>query len=587
MDPSWGAEFKREEQVAEQATQELSDNSVRWDLDQGVLQLRAKRFEIANIHYLLPNLKFQSGSGSVTGLHLHLQYPTEESEHRSTTLQLRVDSLFLNDVMLIFTDSMVGLESVLVEGLTLELRPENLREAFGSPEGGIALAVPIIGPLVSPVVNLIKLSGSIDELVSGLLKPESIQDVTMTSRNLVLKGLTTSSGQFVEDIALGPLNFRTRYARSLEFYIRGLKEERTRLKERLDATRKAAARTGPSPRYYLDVDTEPSLVLQLESIDRELSYIDEAKSERARLTALQDKGLISPADEHKLWKVSKYLDGLARGGVALDIASAKATGLKGRLSAKTVEAGGVHGYGQGAGATLGFLFSSTTLNRMLRGRNYRGTVQGIDEEGEPQFFLEINKLTFEELALETTVPTVAEANQALKKAQKLLDKTPNDASLIAKRDRALVLFSAAKRYWTILEKPSSLIGRTERDKLNKARKQLTDGRAFFAKLLVLEDATLELGRGPTGGERVAATAGSLHGERLQAGGVTVGAIDGKNVMVGAESRGGLSALIKDWRKELKTGQLAADSLVATDIVHAGSGATVERAARLSRLSRGR
>jgi hypothetical protein len=573
-----GAEFKREEQVSKKEASELADNSVRWDLDKGILQLRAARFEIANIHYPLANLKFQTGSGTVTGLHLHLQYPTDESEHHSTTLQLRVDSLLLNDVMLIFTDSMVGLQSVLVEGLTLELRPENVQEAFGSPRSQIAVAIPIIGPLVSPVVNLIKLSGSIDELVKGLFEPESIEDVTMTSQNLVLKGLTTSSGQYVEDIALGPLNLRTRYARSLDFYIRGLKEEKTRLEKRLDAVRKSAAMTGPRPRYYLDLDTEPSLKLQLESIDRELKYIDEAQAERDRLTELKDKGRISPADEHKLWKVSKYLDGLAKGGTALDVASAKVSGLKGKVSAQEVEVGELHGYGQGAGASLGFLFSSATVNRMLRGRDYRGTIEGIEEEGDPQFFLETNKLTFKELALEAAVPTVDEANKAVLKAEELLKKTPNDASLIAKRDRAVLLRDTAVTYWTILEKPANLIIGTEREKLNKAREDLTRDRVFFAKLLTLDDAALELGQGPAGGERVGLTAGSLHGETLEAGGVTVGAIDGKNVMIGAESRGGLSALMKDWRKELKSGQLAADSLVATNIVHAASGATIDRVA---------
>jgi hypothetical protein len=573
-----GAEFKREEQVSKQAAKELADNSVRWDLDQGVLQLRAARFEIANIHYPLANLKFQTGSGTVIGLHLHLQYPTEKSEHHSTTLQLRVDSLLLNDVLLIFADSMVGLQSVLVEGLTLELRPENVREAFGNPHGGMAVTIPILGPLVSPIVNLIKLSGSIDTLVKGLLEPESIEDVTMTSQNLVLKGLTTSGGQYVEDISLGPLNLRTRYARSLEFYVRGLKEEKIRLEKRLDTVRKTAAKKGPRPRYYLDLDTEPSLKLQLESVDRELTYIEEAQAERTRLTELKDKGQISPADEHKLWKVSKYLDGLAKGGVALDVASTKVAGLKGKVSAEEVEVGELHGYGQSAGATLGFLFSSTTMNRMLRGRDYRGTVPGIDEEGEPQFFLETNKIAFKELAVETTVPTVAEANKALQKAEELLAQTPNDASLIAKRNRALVLRDAAVTYWVILEKPGGLIVGPERDKLNRAREELTKDRAFFAKLLTLDDAALELGQGPRGGERVGLTAAALHGETLEAGGVTVGAIDGKNVMIGAESRGGLSALIKDWRKELKSGQLAADSLVATNIVHAGSGATVDRVA---------
>ena len=335
---------------------------------------------------------------------------------------------------------------------------------------------------------------------------------------------------------------------------------------------------GEKPRYYLELDTEPSLKLQLESIDRELAYIEEAQAERTRLTGLKDKGQISPADEHKLWKVSKYLDGLAKGGAALDVASVKVSGLAGKVSAKEVEVGAVHGYGQSAGATLGFLFSSTTMNRMLRGHDYRGTVQGIDQEGDPQFFLETNKVTIKELALEATVPTIAEAEKALQKAVNLLAKYPNDASLVVKRDRALVLRDAAVTYWTILEKPGGMLLGSERDKLTKAREELTKERAFFAKLLTFEDAALELGQGPDGGERVGLTAGTLHGETLEAGGVTIGAIDGKNVMVGAESRGGLSALMKDWRKELKTGQFAADSLVAKDIVHAASGATVDHVA---------
>ena len=573
-----GAEFKREEEVGEKERAELADNSVRWDLDHGILQMRAQRLEIANINYPLPNLKVQSSTGTVTGMHLHLQYPTEESPHKLTTLQLRIDSLKLDDFFLIFADSMVGFQSILVEGLTIELRPENVQEAFSTPQSGIAVGIPVLGPLISPIVNIIKLSGSIDELVKGLLEPESIMDATVTTQNVVLRGLTTSSGQYIEDIELGPLNLRTRHARGLDFYIRGLKEEKKRLETRLGAVQKAAAEKGPKPRYYLDLDTEPSLKLQLESIDRELVYIDEAQAERTRLTELKDKGEISPADQHKLWKVSKYLDGLAKGGVALDIASVKVEGLAGKVSAKEIGVGEIHGYGQSAGATLGFLFSSTAMNRMLRGRDYRGTIQGIEEEGDPQFFLETSNVTIKELAVEASVPTLEEAEKALEKAEDLLAKYPNDASLVAKRDRALVLRDAAETYWTILAKPGSMIVGAERDKLTKAREELTKERAFFAKLLTLDDVALELGQGPEGGERIGVTAGALHGERLEAGGVTVGAIEGKNVMIGAESRGGLSALMKDWRKELKTGQFAADSLVATDIVHAGSGAQIDKVA---------
>ncbi|HKA20519.1 MAG TPA: hypothetical protein VKN18_19700 [Blastocatellia bacterium] len=573
-----GVEFKREEQVPGKKRAELADNSVRWDLDHGVLQLRAKRLEIANINYPMANFKFQSNTGTVSELHMHLQYPTEESEHKLTTLQLRADSLLLNDVLFISSDSMMGFQSVLVEGFTLELRPENVQEAFSTPQGGMQVAVPIFGPLISLVANIAKLSGSIDELTKGLLEPDPILDVTVTTQNVQLKGMTTSGGQYIEDLSLGPLNLRTRYARSLEFYIRGLKEEKKRLEGRLAAVRKAAAAKGPKPRYYLDLDTEPSLKLQLESIDRELAYIEEAQAEQTRLTELRDKGEISPADEHKLWKVSKYLDGLAKGGVALDVASVKVSGLAGKVSAKEVEVGEVHGYGQSAGAALGFLFSSTTMNRMLRGRDYRGTIQGIDEEGDPQFFLETGKVAIKELAIEAAVPTVEEAEKALKKANELYAKYPNDASLLAKRNRAEVLRDAAVTYWTILAKPGNLIVGGERDKLTKAREELTKERAFFAKLLTLEDVSLELGQAPEGGERVGLTAGTLHGETLEAGGVTIGAIDGKNVMVGAESRGGLSALMKDWRKELKSGQFAADSLVATDIVHAGSGAKVDKVA---------
>src|SRR6185312_5859780 len=426
-------EFKREEEFGGKTKAELADNSVRWDLDHGVLQMRAQRLEIDNINYPMANMKLQSSTGTVTGLHMHLQYPTEESEHHNTALQLRVDSLLLSDVLLIFAESMVGLQSVLVEGLTIELKPENVQEAFSSPQGGIAVGVPIFGPLISPVWNLIKLSGSIDELVKGLVQPENILDVTVTSQNLVLKGLTTSGGQYVDDISLGPLNLRTRYARGLDFYIRGLNEEKKRLEGRLAAVQKAAAEKGPKPKYYLDLDTEPSLKLQLESIERELQYIDEAQAERTRLTGLKDEGKISPADEHKLWKVSKYLDGLAKGGVALDVASVKVSGVAGKISAKEIEVGEVHGYGQSAGATLGFMFSSTTMNRMLRGRDYRGTIQGIEEEGDPQFFLETSKVAIKELAVEATAPTVEEAEKALTKAEALFVKYPNDASLMAKR----------------------------------------------------------------------------------------------------------------------------------------------------------
>jgi Domain of unknown function (DUF4157) len=581
-----GAEFKGPKQVPADQAEALKDNSIRWDLDHGIFELRAARLDLSSINYPMANMKVQTARTVITNLHLHLEYPATESKQQTTSLVLRADSIEMNDLMLIFSDSMIGIEQLALDRFVIDLRPDDPAFKLGSPSDNISW-----GSVFSLTLsNLTKITGDLlfliptpatsrlGELTQGLFEPANPMAVAVTSQGVRLRGITTSGGQYVDDLTIKDFVVRSRSAASLDQYVEKLKEEKKRLESRRSLLSTQLPPGKKPPRHYVQLETGPSLSLQIQSIDQELKHIEEAKAEQAALQDKKQKNALSPADEHKLWRATKYLEGLAKGGMALDMASVTLSGLAGTISARDIAVGETHGYGQTAGAALGFMFSSTTMNRMLRGKDYRGTLAGIDEEGEPQFFLQTNKLTLKELAVEASIPTLAEAQKALKKAEDRLAKTPNDASLIVKRDRALVLCKAAETYWTLIEKPGALLLGSEREQIAAAKAELLKERSFFAELLKFEDFTLELGKSSPTSERVGVTAETVQGTRLESGGTVIGALDGKNVMIGAEASGGLSDLMKDWRKQMRSGQLAADSLVATKIVQASSGATVDRVA---------
>jgi hypothetical protein len=576
-----GAEFKRASKSSGPAKEELLDNSARWDLDRGILELRATRLDLQSVHYPLANLKFQTGESSVRGIHLHMQYPATESEQNSTSLRMRVDLLELNDVLLISPDSMMGFEQISVRDFNVDLSPDWHQIQQAAPSEDFAVGAIFF----SPLFNLLKIKGigalgvedRVGELSKGLLTPPTPLNLTVTAGQLLLKGLTTSGGQYIDRIGLNDLVARSRTPRGRWGYRDWLTDERKRLEVQIESVKKQAATKSarPKPRHYVELETEQSLRLQLKSINSEIANLAEAEAEEKQLKGQQQTGKLSTSDEAKLKRVTQYLAGVDAGGVAVDVGHIEVHGIAGKVAAGDISLDDLHGYGHSAGAVLGFLSDSATLERMLRGPEYRGTIAGVEVEGDPMAFLKVRQIEAKAVDVQGKIPTVEEATAELAKVKGKI-KGPRDYQLMEQRDRLSARLEAATIYWSVLEKDPGQLGAEDRDRFNKAREFLQSDKAFHADKITLNKAVLELTHG-AGGTEVAVAAETLDAENIKAAGVKIDSIHGENIRASAGITGGLKALLDLGKKRsaLRSAGASADLVRFKGVSHEASGAGLE------------
>jgi len=548
-----GAEFRRASQAIGQEKEELLDNSVRWDLDHGVLELRAARLDVLNINYQMAQRKIQAGETKALGVHLHLEYPASESKRNQTIIRLRVDSLELNDLLLINPDSMSGIEQITVRDLYVDLYPDTPQLQLAAVDESYALGAIFLTPLY----NLWKIGGSGKELRPGILEPPTALNLTVTAGQLLLKGLTTSGGQHVASIRVDDIALRGEAPKRSQKYLAWLKAEQARLGQRLAAVKQQAAAksTSPKPRHYLEFETERSLTLQLNSVVKEIANISEAEAEKQRLTNLSTMQALSPADEQKLKRLTSYLSDIDTGGIAIDVGHAEVKGVVGRLTMGDVSLDELHSYGHSAGSTLGFLTNSSLVNRILRGPEYRGTIEGVEQEGDPMAFVKLGQLETGAIDVQGAIPTQEETEADVKQARAALEKHPLDHQLAVLRDRMETRFEAATAYWTVANKRPEEITAADRQKFNDARKLFLQDKAFHADKITLKNALVELAHSKEStsvgleGEEFSVYGVQSHGLRIREG-------HGKNVRIGAGVASGTGAFLTLNAEELRLQQLS-------------------------------
>ncbi len=542
-----GAEFTSA-QGANRAAQ--LDNSLSWNRTRGLLDMRATRLDIANINYQLANLKIQTGAVSIRGLRLHLQYPTEDSEHKTTVLTLRVETLELNDVLLIGSDAMRGFEQIRLTDFFIDLSPDAAAAKLATLSDGLA-------------------SGATELLKQGLLAPTTPQNLTVTAGEVLLLGMTSSSGQYVARIKLNDVALRTTAAPGGAGYRRWLADEKERLQTRLTAVVAA-----PKNDKAVGFDTAKSLTLQMHSVENELQSLSDAQADVQRLEPLVQSGKASAADANRLKRVKAYLAGVETGGVALDVGHAEAVGIAGKVAMGDVTLDDVHGWGHSAGAVLGSLSGSTALNRMLRGPEYRGTLEGVELEGDPMGFVKLGQIKLDAIDVQGDIPTPDDADKDLKAAEDAVRKNPYDPRLADEVERLRTRSSNTHVYWAALQKPS--IGEADRTAFNDARAALLADKAFHADSVVAKGAVLEL-TNSGGTTSVGLDTQDFEARGLEARGLRVEKVTGKNLRVGGDIHGGLQALIAIGknRQNLLGGAVSADELRLGGISHKYSGVRVE------------
>lgn len=540
------------------AREEQLQNSLQWFQRAGILHMFAARLDIASINYPMANLKVQTGAATLQGLRLYLEYPTEHSQHKTTTLMLHVERLQLEDLLMVGADSMRGFERVTVRDFFLRL----------APDSGAAQIATLPDSLASGATALLK---------QGLLAPTTPLNLVATAGEVLLQGMTTSDGQFVAQIKLDDLVLRATAARPAgASYRKWLGEERARLQARLLASHRPVPAGALLP-HVAGFESTHSLELQLQSVEHEMQGLSEAEAEASRLAPLVQAGKAGAADTARYKRVQSYLAGVESGGVAFDLGHGEARGIAGKVAMGDVSLDDVHGWGHSAGAVLGTLSGSGTVNRMMRGPGYRGTLQGVELEGDPAGFVKLGDIQLAAVNVQGDIRTSDAAAKDLAQAQAAAQKNPYDPRLADEVMRLAARAEHAATYWATLQKPA--IDAADRQKFNAARTALLADRAFHADSITAKGVVLDLARQGSGGIGVGIDTRSFEARGLDAGAVRVDTVSGDNLRLGADVSGGLQALIAlgKNRHSLQGASVSADSLRIGGVAHKYSGVRIEEA----------
>ncbi|MDI3560160.1 DUF4157 domain-containing protein [Bradyrhizobium sp. Arg816] len=560
-----GVEFAKASEVKNADTSEMTDNSVRLDLDHGILEMRAALLAIRAVNYPLPNRKIQTGPINIHGLDLHMEYP-QNGVRNATSMRLRIDRIDISDFMMISPSSMVGVEQLAVGEVHVDLMPDSAQTTTAAPDESYAVGA----ILLSPLYNVLKISDSVDALTKGLFEPESTMEVTLTVGSVSLKGLTTSGGQYVDRIAVADIALRSRNRHGQRRYRERLAAERDRVNDRIVALREAPKPEGPRPRHYVEFDTVPSLLRELRSVEQEIKALDDAQAEVAALEAQVAGGQLSRADQQRLDRDRAFLDGAERGGFALDVGHAEARGIAGRVTMGDASLDDLHAYGNAPGPLLGVL-GGPTVARMLRGPDYRGTLAGKElEGGDPNALLKLGDVELSAFSVQSAIPTAEQTEKDFKDAEAKRKAKPYDPWLADEAERLHTRWRNADTYWTLLRAPK--LGTDERDAFNAARNALLQDKAFSFENFSATGASLGGGL-----DRNGATLGldartlGVHG--VTAGGFTVKDVIGADVRIGA----GINLLdLVNGNRPLASASVGAGSLRFSGVENKSSGLAVDQ-----------
>lgn len=560
-----GVEFAEASEVLDANTAEMTDNSVRLDIDHGVFEMRAALLAISAVNYPTPNQKIQTGPIRIHGLNLHMEYP--KNQVRTTTMmRLRIDRIDIADFLMIGAASMTGIERISVSELHIDMAPEAGATTLAPPDESVAIGA----VLLTPIYNMLGIKGAIGALKQGLMEPMTAQELTATAGNVTLKGLTTSSGQFVQQISLSEIALRTRNTHYGKRYRAELLKQRYVLNRRLVALR-AAPKPTSRPRHYAEFDTAGSLVRELRSVEAEIKALDDAEAEIKALEAKGEGVRLSPADQQRLDRRKAFLAGTDQGGIALDIGHAEAKGIAGRVTMGDASLDDVHAYGNSPGAVLGSLSGSPSVNRMLRGPDYRGTLAGVELEGDPNAFVKLGDLELNAFSLQGEIPTAEAAKKDYDEAEAGRLAQPFDPRLADNTRRLQTRWENAETYWTLLRAP--VLDTKNRDAFNRARNALLQDKAFSFERFSATGATLELARDAKGVTQIGLDARTIGLQGVQAGGLAVKDVRGADVRLGV----GVSLLdVVNRGRALQNAAISAGSLRFSGIEDLSTGLKAEQ-----------
>ncbi len=553
-----------------------------WDANRGVIEVMANNLAIAAVRYPLGDLLISSGSGRLRQLDMSLSVATREDMSRPTNLDLRIGRLHLDDLLVVSRGSMITVNRVELSGLEIDLGrgaiADNLREA------GRGFDPTSLFPL-TPVLRLLDLAmgGTEDrvaEISQALAAPSVATPLMMTVHNLVLSGVQTSGGTYIDRLELDQA--RVGVAGNVDDYVAILFQSllaNNRHKARLE--RQVAAL--PPGEARIRLETRIAKIAARIGALRELrASIRAAQAIEAELGAQQN---IASGARDRLAQARAVLAPFRQGGITFDAGRLRVAGMEGNVSLNDTELTDLHGRGESAPGLLAFLTDSQALGRIVEGQAHRpATSPGLARE-EGRLTIELGDITGSTLRVAEGIPSIEDAQKALDKAKEALAKRDWDPALIRARDVAEQRLSDAVAYHQLAGIGVSYLSPDQVDRLLALRDRLTAGDALYIHLASARDATLgfDAGAGTVslGAREFEATGPAdedgAAGAAIRMGGRSIRAASGTNVEISVGVSGGLSRF-DDFAKRMIRAGVSAEALELQGLSDQASGTSIERIA---------
>jgi hypothetical protein len=566
---------------------------VRWDQDEGVLEMDARNLAIAAIRYPVGSLMFQAGEGRINNLHVRIAYPTG-FHSQEPSLDLTIASLEINDTLIIFADSMVGLNRILVRGLAVDMGRDAIHDRQQEARGGLDPGATVFSFLLPGITHLglvLKVPfWSTPQMQAGLLEPEPATPLLVRWDDLRLEGITTSGGQYIESV--GVEDFQVGVAGTRDDYVEMLlQSQRSLTRRKVDLMTMARNAETEEERTQLQARID-RLDTQRESVRQLAQRIVESEREANDLRRRQqrDPAGFDRAASERLEELESFLRTFDRGGMTLDSGRIAIRGLTGATALGELTLTDVHGAGTSGAGILAALTESDTLTRIIEGEDYRPPVVSSQQREEAAFELDLGDVEMRDLRVRESIPSVEEAAGALRDARTRLAEHPWDPALRAEAERLDTRLARTREYHRLAGIGVTYLRESERREIVALREALTNEEAFYAAHIRAEGARLTVG---AEGRDIGFTAQRLDAFRptddlgqpiADAPGIrigratTIGEIHGTDISAGLSLGGGLltgAGALHDRVTELG---LSGTSLEVLDIRRPGQELSIDRAA---------
>lgn len=551
-----------------------------WDQNNGVLELSASNLDLAAIRYPLGDILFSAEGGQISGLNLSLNIGTREAT-RPTNMILQIERLDLTDTLLVQRGSMTAINGIHLSGLDVRLGRNALTGDMAEAETGFdPIALFPLTPLLKATGFVMGLDDRVSEITTGLTEPPNPSPLVVSFDELTLTGITTSSGQYVQSTTIE--NARIGVAGTVDDYLAILWESvQANVSQKVRLIRAVQDMPTGDQRTALEQRVE-ELAVRVRALNTLSQQILAAQATVTRLTS-DEMPALSEADQHSLTEAQGVLAPYQRGGITLDVGGLTVRGLLGNIDASIPRLTDLHGHGAGSAGLLAFLTDSEALGRIIEGPAHRNaTVSDLARETS-EFRLELPDFTLEEVTIRASIPTLAETQGAVDRADDALAARTWDPRLIAARAAALLRHTNTERYLKLAAAGVTHLTGEDGRELRDLRTALLAAEAVYIHHLEVEDATAgfsaESGSLILAAEAFRATGDDSltgpQGAAIRAGDLSIGAAEGRNIELSIGVNGGLQDFSNLSDRLARVG-LTGTSFNATDIAHQGMDITLDR-----------